>query len=168
MILNSNSIGFHITPHIFILEGNMKVHNHPTTFGSRASKADRSSSPAALFALIIPQVVQRWRIMSSPSTFCHKAIGCISPLQRHALSPGRMSTCLLYRQCGQWLRCLVPHAKPDTGMPQWMQLKSSDSVILLHPSSIVVQQLSQGFVLLLPSSQDFFKTRSFSPQFQEI
>lgn len=55
------------------------------------------------------------------------AMGSSFPPQGLARSPGLSSTCLLCRQAGQWLRCLVPQALPQTWALQWMQVKPSDS-----------------------------------------
>lgn len=56
------------------------------------------------------------------------AMGSSFPPQGLARSPGLSSTCLLCRQAGQWLRCLVPQALPLTWALQWMQVKPSDSL----------------------------------------
>ena len=79
-----------------------------------------SSSGRALFFLLSPQVWHWWIIWYSPLAEII-LMGFIKPLQFSARSPGLISTCLLHRQCGQWL--VKP--LPITSCPHCSQTKSS-------------------------------------------
>lgn len=79
------------------------------------------SSPAQRLAPSVPQARHRWMITHSPAPRTVTEMGSIRPPQPAARSPGTRSTCLLVRQCGQWLRCAVPEACIGTSRPHPMQ-----------------------------------------------
>ncbi len=83
----------------------------------RWSKLSRVES---LFLWILPHFWHFWTTRHSPA-FSSVPTGSIKPQQSFARSPGKSSTCLLQRQCGQWL----VYPSPSTFSPQCSQLKSS-------------------------------------------
>lgn len=78
------------------------------------------SSGTLLLRLMVLQSTQRWTITNSP-WICSMPTGSISPWQVFCLSPGLISTCLLYRHLGQWL----VYPLPRTSWPQLPHWKSS-------------------------------------------
>lgn len=93
--------------------------------GSRSTRSKSSSAAIRLYRSK-PQLRQRCRMTCSPLRRVKAPMGAIEPPHSLARSPGLApSTCLEYRQYGQWLRCLPPHGIGPTNRPQWRHLNSS-------------------------------------------
>ena len=73
-------------------------------------------------------------------------IGSKSPLQGFSLSPGLISTCLEYKQHGQW--SLAVYVDFFTSFPQFSQIKSSFIILNLficfHLKTIIPQHFLIG------------------------